>query len=160
MTSFDAVGTLGLIDFSPDGLQFAYSYDNGEKGALNIVDIRTSEILEQLPGASRTSWSPDGKLLAYLSSEFIIRNMESGNETKVKGDCVPGGNTMAWSPDSRFLAFNSLHVGGSLGYTWSPELFRDARICIIDSHTGETRYLFPDEFDILKMSHLAKKMMN
>jgi dipeptidyl aminopeptidase/acylaminoacyl peptidase len=80
--------------------------------SIFIADPRTgaNDPLEGTPrGASCPVFSPDGRLVAYLSSDSDQVSLQvvavSGGEPMVLASRVEGSEYPSWSPDGRFLAF-------------------------------------------------------
>jgi len=109
--------------WSPDGGKIAFlraklidnTLDGFDKVSIYVVRSDGGEPVMLIPETSNyifsPVWSPDGKMIAYLSKENVsymkIINMENG-EDRIVGK-VPNSflNTeLAWSPDSRRIAFN------------------------------------------------------
>jgi len=116
--------------WSPDGKKVAFQRlelvkGNGEEifgdgGGIYIVDSSGGEpkFLISKSGQYFNSlvWSPDGKMIAYLSADkkginpnaINVINV-SNNETRVVGKVTAADVNieLAWSPDSKRIAFNS-----------------------------------------------------
>lgn len=113
--------------WSPDGEKVAFIRVQLIQGAMDpfgdediyVVDSSGGEpeILSSVPGKWIHSlvWSPDGKMIAYLSQGKEAPHTKALNvidirngETRVLGE-VPAAHVnteMAWSPDSKRIAFN------------------------------------------------------
>jgi Tol biopolymer transport system component len=107
-------GDYGAPVISPDGHLLAYTDDN-LPAHEHIIDLRTG-IDSVLPGESAQfdgSFSPDGKLIAYLRAvdgdlfQLVVAPVDGSNEGRRIGKAVPAGftdygpsiNNFVWSPD-------------------------------------------------------------
>ncbi|HEU4967561.1 S9 family peptidase [Sphingomonas sp.] len=104
---------------SPDGSQVAYVRRSNDimtdraRSTIWLVDTRTGKQSPLAAGSgSHTSprWSPDGKRLAYVSSEgggspqLYVRWMETGRTARITGlPDSPGA--LSWSPDGSRIAY-------------------------------------------------------
>ncbi len=132
---------------SPDGSQVVYMRsgfdimtDRG-RSALWIIGADGSGHRPLASGPNNYSsarWSPDGSMLAYVSTEggraqIFLRYMDTGQETKLTNlTKSPGG--MSWSPDGQWIAFSMFvpHDDGTLsaegmsappeGADWGPPI--------------------------------------
>ncbi len=115
--------SLGYPAWSPDGKQLAWTAVNPENGhsgaAVVILDIETHtgrlfDTATQTGGVfhpfDTPTWSPDGRFLAYLSTNpdpqldgVWVINPQDGHMTFVGEIAKP-----VWSPDGRFLALSTL----------------------------------------------------
>ena len=112
----------GYMQLSPDGGQLAYTV--GDR--LLLVSTRAPNSPRQLGKGSLPTWSPDGKRLAWYSSEsgtqqFMVMDVQSGHServTNLKGGIKPDTRTRvggwsgdpqrySWSPDGARLVFAS-----------------------------------------------------
>jgi serine/threonine protein kinase len=87
----------------------------------NISSDNAFQVTNLPEGACQPSWSPDGKMLVFISpckgmddvyyeSSLYFINADGSNLTAIS--TVPGGDfTPAWSPDGRSIAFTSLRTG-------------------------------------------------
>lgn len=87
----------------------------------NILGDSAFQVTDMSEGACQPSWSPDGKLLVFISpcrgmdeiyydSSLYFINVDGSNLTPIAK--VPGGDfDPAWSPDGRAIAFTSLRTG-------------------------------------------------
>lgn len=104
---------------SPDGKWVAYTVAtpdmNANRHASNIWIVSTSggapKQLTQIGHESSPVWSPDGKMLAFLSSrqgtsQVYILPMEGG-EAHALTHLSTGADLLKWSPDGKTIAFTS-----------------------------------------------------
>ena len=120
---------------SPDGSQVVYmrsSFDimtDRGRSALWIIGADGSGHRPLASGPNNYSsprWSPDGSMLAYVSTEdgraqIFLRYMDTGQETKLTNlTKSPGG--MSWSPDGQWIAFSMFvaHDDGTLSAEGMP----------------------------------------
>ncbi len=123
--SFEDLGTLKSADYlqlSPDGKDLAYTID----GDLWLTSTDRGSSGTKLGKGTVPMWSPDGKRLAYYSSQsgtfqLWMRNMQSGSIeqlTHLDGGINPDPAALAvgsgtdpflyrWSPDGTRLVFTS-----------------------------------------------------
>jgi len=96
------------LAWSPDGQWIAVAGSenrvagppNPRDAAVVSVDGTKSSVIV---GASGPAWSPNGRLLAYVSGDGIhVRNPASGNDRRLDRDL---GFDLAWSPDGGSLAY-------------------------------------------------------
>ncbi|MDT0575951.1 S9 family peptidase [Croceicoccus sp. F390] len=106
---------------SADGRHIAYVRRSNDimsdrmKSAIWLIDTETSEetpLAGQNGDAFSPRWSPDGKRLAYVSTQdgtaqLWVRWMDEGEAIRLTGlPASPG--TLAWSPDGRSIAYSML----------------------------------------------------
>ena len=128
----DNAGNEGSPEWSPDGLQIAYTTDAGAGNDLYLIDsdganvrrLTSSKAFEGDP-----DWSPDGATIAYaramagsLVSEVWLMRASGGGHRR-----LTAGGEPSWSPDGSFL-FLSAPLGND------DELFR-----VRANGTGRTR---------------------
>lgn len=91
----------GEMSFSPDGQQLVYDW----KGEIFIYDS-LSKLSRLLVRGRLSSWSPDGKWVAYVDDSQRLRMISpSGAPDRLllEGPKICGG--LRWSPDGKYLAF-------------------------------------------------------
>ena len=103
--------------FSPDGEQLAFDYFNGSEWNIftkRFDDERLVRITDPPDFSSCPSWSPDGKLIAYLkgtmSSGFRLRSgiflmSPSGGEKRRLLDVSHVSCYVGWSPNSKTIVY-------------------------------------------------------
>ncbi|SEH17365.1 Dipeptidyl aminopeptidase/acylaminoacyl peptidase [Sphingopyxis sp. YR583] len=106
---------------SPDGRHIAYvrrSNDIMSDRAVSSIWLIDTTTGEETPVAGRSGgafsprWSPDGKRLAYVSTEggspqLWVRWMNGGEAVRLTG-LPTSPSSLAWSPDGRSLAYSML----------------------------------------------------
>jgi len=122
--SFQALDVFDLqwVDnpqISPDGSQIVYQ----RRGMDIMTDRRTSslwlintdgtdhqKLTSSTKSESRATWSPDGKRIAFVSSddthgsELFIYWVETGKVARIS-QLERGPGAMSWSPDGQYIAF-------------------------------------------------------
>ena len=77
---------------------------------IYLVSINGGDMKQLTTGdksASSARWSPDGKKIAYVTSDQIwLMDSDGGNKTQVT-DISTGAAAPVWSPDANWLAFTS-----------------------------------------------------
>ncbi|WP_252935470.1 S41 family peptidase [Roseivirga pacifica] len=142
--------------WSPNGDEIAwFSDEGGDKYRLFITkqdglsDKRSYDIGESKLGWEPT-WSPDGKMIAFVDDDVRIRvlNLQTGaiQTADIGGTNLERGNNgIVWSPDSKKLAYSKT----------APNNFR--RIVIWDSETNAVNQLTNDMADAFAPSWDADK---
>jgi Tol biopolymer transport system component len=110
---------VGEAQVSPDGKWVVYSVStpdmDANRGASNIWIVPTaggaSLQLTQSGHDSSPIWSPDGKMIAFLSSrsgdsQVYLLSMDGG-EAKPLTHLSTGADIIKWSPDGKAIAFTS-----------------------------------------------------
>ncbi len=141
-----------LAEFSPDGSLMAFTGGRLFGWAVFVHDFRTGEtrLLTEGGGACRPHFSPDGRKIAFVSSEadkkgdiWLINPDGSGKERLTDlpetFDYYP-----SWSPDGRFIVFAS----GTKHYPhegeWSLKIVEVATGKIFPLFSSGGRDVFPD----------------
>jgi hypothetical protein len=130
------------IDISKNGL-LAFVTKSGENDALHLFDVRREEIVETfrfktLVSIGSTSWSPDGKQLAFSSidqsgnNDLYLINIDTRELRKLTNDYYDDRDP-AWSPRGDKIAFSSDRT--PFGREGKYNLF------LYDIATGDIRYL-------------------
>jgi dipeptidyl aminopeptidase/acylaminoacyl peptidase len=114
-----SVHRLSDPQISPDGQWVAYSVATPDYDANHlvkniwIVPISGGESRQLTQGGSdeRPRWSPDGKLLAFISSRAGVAQVYTvpvggGDPVKVTSVSAAADNTL-WSPDGKWISFTS-----------------------------------------------------
>ena len=130
---------------SPDGSRIVYVHVNvnakhdGYETALWIIPTAGGEArqLTSGPRDSSPSWSPDGKMLAFVRApekdgkaqpaQIYLLAMEGG-EARPLTDLPKGASGPVWSPDGRTVAFSSTTVPGDFDKKKDAEQKSDVRI--------------------------------
>src|SRR6266849_3048050 len=110
---------VGDPKISPDGKWVAYAVStpdmDANRGASNIwiVPAGGGEAIQltQSGHDSSPAWSPDGKMIAFLSSregtsQVYVLNMDGG-EAHAVTHLSTGADLVKWSPDGKTIAFTS-----------------------------------------------------
>ncbi len=104
---------------SPDGKWIAYVHvtldklENAYKRNIWLAPTQGGEPLQLTRGGKDTQprWSPDGKLLAFVSTRnkksqvYLLRIAEPGGEARQLTNILNGASSPAWSPDGTRIAF-------------------------------------------------------
>jgi tricorn protease len=104
------------LAWAPDSRSLAYVAQHGVVGQVVVYDFATRKAHVLTTGQafdSAPSWSPDGKMLAYIRNRRELRLLTLGAGGAVARDVALytgavapfQGVRPAWSPDSRWLAF-------------------------------------------------------
>jgi serine/threonine protein kinase len=113
LTSYD--GPESSPTFSPDGSQFAFSWDGGGEHREFGVYVRMVEggTPLRLTSGQSPSWSPDGKLIAYLKGGSVMLISPLGGVERKLAEVVSVqfGDSLAWTPDGETIAADD---GGSI----------------------------------------------
>ncbi|RME81096.1 MAG: hypothetical protein D6775_14495, partial [Caldilineae bacterium] len=115
-------------DWAPDGTRIVYHGCNqdGEQCGLWILNLTTGERrqLTSNPGDTMPTWSPDGRLIAFMSDgrspgwDIFIADAENGNIPYFALDDADDGLPI-WSPDGQHIAFLSNREGDWAVYVWA-----------------------------------------
>lgn len=98
----------------PYGGELAFVLDEGGQRNIYALDINRGVSFRLAANAADPLWSPDGRLLAYVSTDrgvdvYVVNADGSGRRNLSQHPARDG--TPAWSPDSQRLAFVSSRVG-------------------------------------------------
>jgi dipeptidyl aminopeptidase/acylaminoacyl peptidase len=126
ISDLQSLKTTGYMQLSPLGDELIYTLGGPVTGQLWSISTRTPTPPKLLATGSIPTWSPDGKSLAYYSSDSGSQQLwtieiESGRAqqiTNVDGGINPDPSTrvvgwigdplrFSWSPDGRKLVFGS-----------------------------------------------------
>jgi class 3 adenylate cyclase/Tol biopolymer transport system component len=96
--------------FSPDASQIVYSgpYTENNKLEINIISTLGGKSHKLVSDGDLPVWSPDGKHIAFFSSnarELFVVRPDGTEKKKVTEFTIPDFINLAWSPDSKQLAF-------------------------------------------------------
>jgi Tol biopolymer transport system component len=130
---FDHDGSVGAIDWSPDGTRLAVDMASGPSySSISVVDIAegTRTLMAEGSGGSGPAlpvWSPDGRRIAYVTAqsrrddfvlELWVSNPDGSSPVRVfrdqeLGPCCPYGSSSGpvWSPDGSQIAFDAESLG-------------------------------------------------
>lgn len=120
------------VDYSPDGktIAFVSDRDGGAREEIYLVPADGSKPPKKLTDVdslkSSFVWSPDGKRIAFTTSDGDLYTCNLEGETKKLASSNHGPlGTPAWSPDGKWIAFSR------------PDLARSSDIMLIPSTGGE-----------------------
>jgi dipeptidyl aminopeptidase/acylaminoacyl peptidase len=151
-------------DVSPDGTTIACVREHhppDARGAIDVVNevVRLAAHSPSNPevlvsGAdfvSNPRWSPDGRRLCWLEwdhpnmpwdgTRLIVRELESGNETRVAGGPEESVSEPCWGADGT-LAFISDRTGWWNLYTWAPGAAGVDPLIELDGEIGVPQWVF------------------
>ena len=132
---FDHDGSVGAIDWSPDGTRLAVDISGPSFNSITVVDLAAgtpTTIAEGsfprrwTPSPALPVWSPDGSRIAYVTAQsgrddFVLElwvvNPDGSSPVRVFRDqelvpCCPYGSSgPVWSPDGSQIAFEASDLG-------------------------------------------------
>ena len=117
--------------WSPDGLRIAFSFYNGRRNRIGLLELGTG-LFRDLGDGFNPDWSPDGRRLVFLDAEgfddlvTMNANGSSRRRLNLDGAGIADETDPAWSPDGGEIAF----VGDGL---W-----------VVDESTGKGRRVRPE----------------
>lgn len=131
----------GIAHVAPDArlVTFTGKRSFGWDAAVFDVTTRVVSFLDDGGKSCRGRFSPDGKLVAYVSSradgkgDIWLAAPDGAGKTRLTARDETYDYFPAWSPDGRFVVFNSSREHGHDD---------DWRLMIIEVATGEVRLLF------------------
>jgi len=102
--------------WSPDGTKFAYVVFRGGDSRLEVLDVRTQDVVQrvdvkQVGAVSDPRWSPDGRRIVFSGmsggkSDIYVLDTASGDITAMTNDRYADLQP-AWSPDGSTITFSS-----------------------------------------------------
>lgn len=153
----DVMGRFTPLAWSPDNRFFYFSkvigysgggnqcFSGGGDYGLYRLHLDTGTLVtfissdgQDFPG-DKIRFSPTNEYYAVNRDGVTIRNILSGNETKID---VSGVMEMTWSPDGKFLAFSVASCGETL--------VESSSIFVWDSSTNQTQVLFSTKEMLLR----------
>lgn len=146
-------------EFSPDGRSIAYVTHGVESHTLSVAGRGKGEsrVLAGAEGIVDLSWSPDGREIAYAqhdktSSSLTIVNVKSGeSRTLVKVSMEKAPEDAKDDPDAFQMQIASVNWspdGGKIAYIRHPLKKAVRRLWILDTETGESRPVSPDNAQV------------
>lgn len=140
--------------WSPDGRRIAFSFYNGRRVRVALLDLKTGRV-QDLGDGSNPDWSPDGRKLVFVDAEGFadLATMEANGSNRRRLNLpqavgIADETDPAWSPDGQEIAFvgDGLWVvsadgdrrrlrpeGGPGTASWS----RDGRVLAFDCATRQ-----------------------
>ncbi len=143
----------GIPDYSPVEPLFSFTGKRTRGWDAVMHDFRTNESIFLAEGGKscRAHFSPDGKKLAYVSTEnndkadIWLMNPDGSNKKRLTFMDETHEYFPAWSPDGKFIVFSSVEDYGSrLAGNWALYLVevKTGKVSLLlDSPGGD---LFPD----------------
>ena len=101
-----------LAAWRPDGKKVSYAVDDFEQVEIWIMDSDGSGgqlLVGEVAPITSHSWSPDGKRIAFVSSEhgICILDLASQTMTELTSETLHDERDPDWSPDGSMLAFSA-----------------------------------------------------
>jgi hypothetical protein len=135
--------------WSPDGRRIAIATVQRGKPALDILDVESGRVLQEIPFADMgeiysPTWSPDGARLAFSGlaggrSDLFVVDLGSRRVTRLTDDLYADLQP-AWSPDGNTIAFATDRFTTRIENLEYGEL----RLGLIEVAGGAVRALGPD----------------
>ena len=159
-----------VLGFAPDGSLYYRTITPSGRLYFGEIDLETGKVLvPPVPVTtryngppSRTTWSPDGKRLLYVSlgraigngnNNLTIRSAETGEE-RFLSTSLRNVWDICWAPDSRTLLAWGMTVGGNAQFRvdaetgeitklaegrWAPRISQDGKIMVFMAGGGIRR---------------------
>jgi Tol biopolymer transport system component len=130
-------GRYGSQRWAPDSNRIAYIHEIGGRPAIYVggIEGKPSLLLTTIRADEVSSWSPDGKSVAFSVREgeeqgVYIRNPDGVNEFRVTETSDSGP---IWSPDSKRFAFISVRDGNPEIYVMNTDGTEQRRLTESDA---------------------------
>ncbi len=141
-----------LAEFSPDGNLVAFTGGRLIGWAVFIHDFRTGEtrLLTEGGGACRPHFSPDGRKIAFVSSEadkkgdIWLINPDGSGKARLTDLPETYDYYPSWSPDGRFIVFASGTKHYPYEGQWSLKIVEVATGKVFPLFSSGGRDVFPD----------------
>ena len=123
----------GKISFSPDGNQFAFIRETGEKETLLMIAdaggnerVVSAKKSPEFFTASDLSWSPDGKMIVCAKgltkkdrlTQIVAVNAENGEESLFSDKKWHGTDGLAWLADGSGVVVSAFETGAAPTQIW------------------------------------------
>ena len=140
-----AVKRLSDLSFAPDNKQILYGINSidlkndvylNEYVISNLTGKNTRTLIEPSSHVSAVQWSPDGKSVAYLSSEsghtnIWIRKSDGSGKGKQVTDFKTDISSFQWAPDSKAMAFVMADPDHKNPVVENPEVFSPNHLWVV-----------------------------